>query len=572
MSLSEARDLMLRRRNALGAKVAALRSRDETAPFRSARVTVLRRDLIEGVVVTDEPTPLQVAIYINEVRATTTPSVPSVERKRGGHVQRFRFTLLDLWRFARRTDRITVRVEGHPVQLARRGLVYHPRRDGAESLRTLRQRLRDGEVFGQSGRLQRSRTEDAHWQGHVFRLYQAVADLLREQFDYRPFLYNGTLLGVVRENGFISHDLDFDAAYLSRHTTGAAAAKELFAIADALIAAGFVVIPKYSCIAIRDDDSGPAQIDLFHLYLTEHDSVPTGRVAFPFGTVSTDPITPEQFGEIVERDFAGRRVAVPANAEAVVAHIYGPHWATPNPGFSWVADRGTRDVGLLDLNRQDILYWRSFYAHERRFAAERQEPSTFVRAVLERPDRPHVVMDLGCGDGRDSVPLAEAGHRVIGVDRCEAALEQARARAVNAENPDFRSCDLSTGDARGRLITEARGDQPDTPILFYARFLLHGLPEASQRTLLRTLTEHGRPGDWFVAEVRTDRDLSRRKAFFRTTRRSQPAAELVAELTDTYALTVVDSQEGTGLAPLGPEDPDVVRVFAIRAGSITVSG
>lgn len=46
-------------------------------------------------------------------------------------------------------------------------------------------------------------------------------------------------------------------------------------------------------------------------------------------------------------------------------------------------------------------------------------------------DRP--IFELGCGDGRDTEIFEAAGHRVVAIDRSEAALARARARAPLAE-------------------------------------------------------------------------------------------------------------------------------------------
>jgi SAM-dependent methyltransferase len=43
------------------------------------------------------------------------------------------------------------------------------------------------------------------------------------------------------------------------------------------------------------------------------------------------------------------------------------------------------------------------------------------------------ILELGCGGGRDSQELAVTGHRVIGIDRSDAAVAKARERVPSAE-------------------------------------------------------------------------------------------------------------------------------------------
>ena len=91
-------------------------------------------------------------------------------------------------------------------------------------------------------------------------------------------------------------------------------------------------------------------------------------------------------------------------------------WDTYAPFYDWENAR--------TLGRRDVPFWR-------RVATEARGP----------------VLELGCGTGRVSVPLAKAGIDLVGIDRSEpmlARLRKASARAgaighVNAVRGDIRA-------------------------------------------------------------------------------------------------------------------------------------
>lgn len=80
----------------------------------------------------------------------------------------------------------------------------------------------------------------------------------------------------------------------------------------------------------------------------------------------------------------------------------------------------------------DDSFWRDLYPfmfREERFAAAIKATSKLLRQV--RP-KGRAVLDLCCGPGRFSIPLAKRGYRVTGVDRSRLYLARARARAKAA--------------------------------------------------------------------------------------------------------------------------------------------
>jgi SAM-dependent methyltransferase len=503
-----------------------------------------QREIVGWVRVAATAAPTRITLHVDELEVAGTWAADVIH---AGPAERrgFRLALHDVWQYCRAGTRLSVRADGEPLHIAGAGLARIVAQDGRRTVAQLEARLAAGHVFGQFGRLQLSKTRDVVWQRAVLEIYARINAVLRDEFGYPAFLCYGTLLGAVRENGFIGHDLDFDAAYVSRHRDGAAAARELRDIALRLVDAGLDVTCKRTALHIYDDTLRGARVDLFHLYFDRD-----GRLAFPFGIAGESVITEDAWDGVREIEFAGGRGHVPANAAELVEHIYGPNWRVPKPGFHWDRDRTTRAPreSIMPVDFGVEVYWENFYA--RRSLAG---PSPFALELTARPDLPQTVLDLGCGDGRDAVHFARAGRRVIGVDRSPRGLATARARAAAANVPAvFYRRDFRTGDALIGL------DLPPSPVLFYARFLLHAVGEATEDQVLTGIAARARPGDELALEVRIGPGSW---TYGRHYRRLVEPAALQSRL-ERDGWTIVDSRSGPGLAPHAGEDPQVLRVLA----------
>ena len=498
------------------------------------------------------------APLVNTWQKPNVPGPRDDRRNSRQEIRTFSFRVHDLWQYLKKENRVTVRVDGLPLPIYGHGMFLRPPKGGKKSLDELRAELADGYLLSQYGRIQLSKKLDVTWQKQVMDLYQEVRLFLAEKFGHDVFFIYGTLLGAVRENGYIGHDVDFDAAYVSRHTSGPEAAQELVDIGLALIEAGFVVDCMRSCLHIHHPDGDPeARIDLFHTYFDA-----AGKLLFPFGIAGTGSIDRADWKDTLEIDFPGGRGLVPVNAEQVVEHLYGEDWRQPKPGFNWNLDRTANATeGILSTEQRSTVYWANFYAR-----MEYTEGSTFFEFVNARPETPQVVFDIGCGDGRDSCAFGAAGRMVTGLDRSEVGIEHARAHVVEAKvdaRVSFEVCDVSDAERLGSLISERFGGGGE-PLMFYLRFFLHSIPEDVQEKLMGVIRDLARRGDVFAAEFRTDEDEEKTKVHGKHYRRFQNGSAFGARLADDYGFTILHEETGTGLSPYKGEDPVLYRVIARR--------
>lgn len=122
-------------------------------------------------------------------------------------------------------------------------------------------------------------------------------------------------------------------------------------------------------------------------------------------------------------------------------------------------------------------------------------PNAIVKAVVKHLD-PGDALDLGCGDGRNAVWLAESGWSVTAVDISPVALSQARRRAASAE------LELETVEADLRHWRPV----PDSADLVVLSFV--HLPQPERGELHRKAAQALRPGGRLILVAHAVENLS----------------------------------------------------------------
>jgi SAM-dependent methyltransferase len=152
---------------------------------------------------------------------------------------------------------------------------------------------------------------------------------------------------------------------------------------------------------------------------------------------------------------------------------------------------------------EDESFWELVFGHmfpDESFAAAEEQAGRFSELTGSPFSR---VLDLCCGPGRHSIPLARRGIAVTGVDRSSFLLKKARARA-ESEN-------LKIEWIQEDMRTFVRPGQFDLAISLFTSF---GYFEKEEENfaVLRNIHSSLVPGGWFIADVLGKEILARRFA------------------------------------------------------------
>jgi SAM-dependent methyltransferase len=112
--------------------------------------------------------------------------------------------------------------------------------------------------------------------------------------------------------------------------------------------------------------------------------------------------------------------------------------------------------------------------------------------LKQMPKRPQSVLELACGTGRVAIPLARAGHRVVGIDYDERVLEIARKKCA-AKN-------VCAEFGRGDCLTLKLSRKFDWVVCLFNTFLNFTRRQEQDR-FLRAVKKHLKPRGHFYLDI-----------------------------------------------------------------------
>ena len=381
---------------------------------------------------------------------------------------------------------------------------------------------------------------------------EEVLEVLRADAGRPAFLAFGSLLGAVREGKLIGHDVDVDLGYFSAFDHPADVILEGFRIERVLRAKGYDPVREnggFLALFLPQLDGTRRNLDIFTAFCHEEMLLQVHDIAVKGSEADVLPLSTVQF--------EGREMPAPAKPEVFLQGAYGPDWRVPNPAFQFTTPRRDkrRIGGWFGGLRQPRDFWGRQYAAQ----ADRipRDPSLFAGWVAGQ-ESPGVLVDVGCGNGRDTRFFAELGYDVTGLD----VVPNASRRVLKEMEPDQRPeiLPFNLESLRQTLAAGARASFSPEPVTVYGRFLLHALSERARQHFWRYTSMALRSGGRCYLEFRTEKDSRKRKAFGEHYRRYLDPDLVVAEATAAGA-RVVHLEQALGLSPFEDENPHLCRMI-----------
>lgn len=518
--------------------------------------------VIEGTVdVTAEGQLVKIHLYLNGKKVASTWAVPPAQPENN---YTFRFNLSEIWKYVGPSDRLQVRSGSNVFRLWNGQDHFRPTNNGAKQPADLFGLLSAGSIFNQFGQVQLSKTANVEWQQDIIDFYNEMRRVFLIEFGYELVVNYGTHLGAVREGNFIRHDHDFDCGFILDTTDSHAAGEALGKVALRLIELGYIVDSRRVCLWVSRPEKPKLKLDIFHLYFDAE-----GKLGYPYGVIGDRPFTRNNFTGYVNLKLGDSVVRGIGDPALLAEYIYGRNWRTPNPGFNWNKDRRERSGGVLSVEQNQALYWSNFYSRH-----ANSQSSRFFDYITKAHAPAPVVVDIGCGDGRDSYAFGRTGRRVFSLDFSVIGVRRCSERAAEMglwETVTFSLCDVSDA-ARLKIVlgeAVAHAQAIGAAITFYCRFFLHSVPDDTERTLLTVLSKVARPDDMFVSEFRIVGDDKLEKVHGNHYRRYLDPERFSTALKERYGFDIQVLQTGIGFSPYKGEDPLLARVVARKHTSLS---
>ena len=141
-------------------------------------------------------------------------------------------------------------------------------------------------------------------------------------------------------------------------------------------------------------------------------------------------------------------------------------------------------------------YWDEFYKKTELFNTRPSNFSRFCYNNFLKNKKNIYILDIGCGNGRDSIFFFNKRLKVIGIDKSAAAIKINKKKFPHDKNLLFYKKDINKFDFKkfGKFD------------FIYLRFFLHAINFKTQKNLLKHIQNFKKKGTLIMLEFRTSND------------------------------------------------------------------
>lgn len=213
------------------------------------------------------------------------------------------------------------------------------------------------------------------------------------------------------------------------------------------------------------------------------------------------------------------------------------------------------EVDLSSDFDRDSDYWNKYYKEH--LAPE--EPSLFAKWVAEDIRTSTNLLELGCGNGRDSLYFYSKGINVTAVDASSHTIEQLREKYA-----EDNICFICDDFVCASTIFSGQYDY------CYSRFSLHAINELQETEVIKNVYKVLKTGGKFYIEVRSINDdlygkgeqVDKDSYFYNGHFRRFVRKKVLEEKLKKIGFIIEYSEEKTGFAPYKDSNPPVIRIIA----------
>lgn len=205
---------------------------------------------------------------------------------------------------------------------------------------------------------------------------------------------------------------------------------------------------------------------------------------------------------------------------------------------------------------RDVDYWNDFYKNK--FSTS--EPTAFARTILPYLEPGKKLIDIGCGNGRDSLFFYQHGINVLGIDASDVAVSRLQ-REAQEGRLTFLCGDFTY------LPTEA-----ETYDYCYSRFTLHAINQEQSDRFLAHAQQLLKDGGVIWIEARSVNDdlygkgipLGKNEFVYQDHYRRFIEGKVLKDDLERFGFSVVYSAESRDFAPFQGERPAIIRAVGVK--------